>query len=70
MERQKKRAALTSYFEKVFAPGSVPGGIINAVRPNTSLDWNETEDVKRSDATVDADVKDFHEAVVLLAGRK
>ena len=64
------RETLAEYFSKVYAPDSIPGGILQAARPNESVDWDEEGDTRRSEETVDSFVKDYDAAVRRLATRK
>ena len=64
------RDSLARYFSQVYAPDSIPGGILQAARPNESVDWDEEGDTRRSEQNVDAFVKDHDAAVERLATRE
>ena len=69
-EAKKMRQSLANYFEQVYAPDSIPGGILHAARPNESVEWDEEEDTRRGEQNVDSFVKSYDAAVELLATRK
>lgn len=69
-KRKSMREEFTEYFSKVYSDGSIPGGILQAHRPNVSVDWDEKEDTRRSEETVDSYVKELDAAVELVATRK
>lgn len=63
------RKALAVFFKQVYAPGSISGGILQASRPNDSAEWNEEEDSKRSDKSIDSFVKELDDAATRVANR-
>lgn len=72
MKRQSKatRKSLAAYFLKVYAPGSIPGGILRAARPNASSDWDEKGDARRGKKNAASFIKDYDAAVESIATRK
>ena len=64
------RESLAAFFAQVYAPDSIPGGILRAARPNESVDWDEEGDTRRIEQNVDSFVKDYDVAVKRLATRK
>lgn len=67
---KSKRESLAVFFSQAYAPGSTPGGILQAARPNKSAEWDEEEDRRRSENNVESSVKDFDAAVEIVATRK
>ena len=67
----KKASKLRAeFFRMVFEPDSIQGGIIRAARPNDSSEWNEKEDARRIKKNARAFVKEYGEAVGILAARR
>lgn len=66
----KMREALVAFFHQAYDPDSIPGGILRAIRPNRSVDWNEAEDRKRFDGNLETFVEQAEEAATILAARK
>ncbi len=63
VDQKMTRESRLAFFNRVFSDDSVAAGIIQAVRLNASIPWNEEEDARRSDNTVDSFVKEFEETV-------
>ncbi len=50
----------------VLEPGSLPGRIINADKPNASDDWKPDDERKNGDASIDDYLKDIDAGVSFL----
>jgi len=72
MSKKQKmtRKSLEAFFDRAYAPDSITAGILRANRPNTSVDWNEKGDTRRSKKYVESFVKEFGAAVKIVASRK
>lgn len=67
--KEQTRQLLAAFFQQAYAPDSVSGGILQAIRPNESEEWSEEEDTKRSEDTMSTFMKDFDAAAHRLASR-
>ncbi len=67
---EEKREELTALFIQAYAPGSVSGGILEAIRPNNSIEWKPETEARNSDEHVASSVDQFLEATEILANRR
>lgn len=64
------RMALTAFFKQAYAAGSVSGGLLEASRPNISVEWDKEGEARNSDEHVESSVAKFLEASDILAKRR
>lgn len=62
--------SLSAFFWQANASDSIPHGILRAIRPNESAEWNEAEDKRRNHRNVESYVRQADKAVELLATRQ
>lgn len=63
------RARLREFFDEVYAPDSLAGGIITASRPNQSRDWDADAELELGRRTADAFVRESDAAAARMARR-
>ncbi len=65
-ERSQFRKEMEKIFDAVHAPDSRPGKIMNAIQPNSSEPWNEDEEARVCDSSIDKSIESFERGVDVL----
>lgn len=69
-KRAVTRKARTEFFKKVYGPNSIAGGILQASRPNNSVEWDADEDARRIKKNALSFAREHDKATEILAKRR